>query len=105
MSGHEDKLQEENPASGNFSGDAQQPQAHTLNVHAGERSVAAGGDITNSSIFTGNISFFEAAPIATSQSLLPPRPLLLTGRAEDIAALKTRLGITPPNQQIASPRI
>lgn len=105
MSGHEDKLQEEKSALGNVSGDAQQPQAHTVNVHAGERSVAAGRDITNSSIFTGNISFFEAAPIATSQSLLPPRPLLLTGRAEDIGALKTRLGITPPNHQIASPKI
>jgi NB-ARC domain len=106
MSEHEDKLQEEKPASGNDSGDGQQPQAHTVNVHAGERAVAAGGNITDSQIFTGNISVFTtAASRSTPQSLLPLRPLLLTGRAQDIAELKARLGITTPNQQTVSPRI
>jgi hypothetical protein len=48
MSDHEDRPQEEQLPSGNDGSDIQPPQTHTVDVHAGERAVAAGGSITNS---------------------------------------------------------
>jgi hypothetical protein len=97
MSDREDKPQEEHSPTSNEGSRVQLPQTHTANVHAGERSVAAGGNITNSPIFTGDISIRVEAAASKSapRGLLPPRPLLLTGRADDLAALKARLGIAP----------
>lgn len=106
MSDHEDGPQEEQHSSSNDDSDIQPSQTHTVDVHAGERAVAAGGNITNSPIFTGDISVrIEAkAPRPAPHSLLPPRPSLLTGRAEDMTALKTRLGITPSEDGITTLR-
>jgi hypothetical protein len=75
-------------------------------VHANEHSVAAGGNIHNSSIFTGDISvqIEAAAPQVALHGLLPPRPSLLTGRTEDMAALKRRLGFASDENEFKAPR-
>lgn len=58
------------------------------NVHSTNHSVAIGGNGTNSQIHVGD-TLMELP----SGSILPPRPGLLTGRENDLVALKTRLGI------------
>lgn len=105
MSDREDGSQERQTPHSSEGGDVGPPQTRTTDVHASERSVAAGGNITNSSIFTGDFSVrIEAEVPRSPHSLLPPRPSLLTGRAEDVAALKTRLGVTPDENGITALR-
>lgn len=76
-------------------------------MHADERSVAAGRDIINSQIYTGNVNVavIEAEALkASSRGALPARPVLLTGRNEDLAALKIRLGITTGGAKTVAPQ-
>jgi hypothetical protein len=69
------------------------------NVHSTNHSVAIGGNVTNSQIQIGD-TLMELP----SGSILPPRPGLLTGRENDLVALKTRLGILSGEAKDRAPR-
>jgi hypothetical protein len=65
---------------------------------AGNRSIAAGGDIRDSTLITGDqITILQEAPHPTiwRPGSAPPLPALIVGRADDLHRLKARLGIAP----------
>jgi hypothetical protein len=66
------------------------PSPHSLNVQSTDHSIAIGGNVTDSLINIGDILLGDV-----SAGTLPPKPGPLTGRSDDLAFLKARLGIYP----------
>jgi hypothetical protein len=66
---------------------------HNTSMLTGERSVAAGGDIINSSIFTGDITIAGIGTTVPHWGVgsAPPRPPLVLGREEALRDIKSRL--------------
>jgi hypothetical protein len=91
-------------------------QAREINLAAGDRSVAIGGDATNTTVITGDgavLISFEGAEATIIQHALsslfktysgsaPPRPALLIGREIALKEIKSRLGIDSNNQSHSS---
>lgn len=90
-----DKPDDSSDGSADRNDDSRQPppQSHITHARAVERSVAAGRDIINSHIFTGDIVLPKASQTTERAGSAPPRPLMVLGREEAIHDIKARLGL------------
>jgi len=69
-------------------------KAATLTASIGMRSVAVGGEITNSVIHTGDGDVYINTQGMGAAGNAPARPSLVVGRDEDVKELKLRMGVT-----------